>query len=183
MRLVLFSALSAVAAKNNPIQYINGLHFDTALRNTPYGHRPPSLVAFYDTESAEQVFAKTQWNFPKIGKGLRGAKSFLDDRTKLAIGFYDVQHHRNLTTFDWIEDKMDLPKRFGITKFPALVLLPPAYVAPENITVKPIVWDSKGDWRDWFSENVKGMPKPSLSYFSGSQLGTRDSCELGEWTR
>jgi hypothetical protein len=180
--MTLCAILSAVIASNEAREFINGLHFNSALRNTPYGLRPPSLVAFYDASTAGEVFLDNGWNFPNQG-GLRGAKKYIKDRSQLLIGLYDVQHHKNRTSFEWVEDRMDLPKRFGITELPALVLVPPEYIAPENITVKPIIWDGKGDWRAWFKDQVEPMTKPTLNYFNARDLITRDSCEHGEWTR
>jgi hypothetical protein len=78
---------------------------------------------------------------------------------------------------------MDLPKRFGIKKLPALALVPPEYLYPEN-SIEAVVWDGEGEWRDWFNTEIKKMTVPVKSKkWSDGAIIRRDSCEHGEATR
>jgi hypothetical protein len=105
LRAVLFVCAAIPASSVNTLRdFTNSLQFDNTVRNVPVDLRPPALIAFYDTASAEQVFSVSKMNFPKAGKGkngggmlsaLRGNKrpesEWLGYRAKLLTGAYNVQ--------------------------------------------------------------------------------------------
>jgi hypothetical protein len=99
---------------------------------------------------------------------------------------YRVDRQRNDTGYEWVEETMDLPKRFGIDpmKLPVLALVPPEYLYPENKTVEPVLWDGNGEWQEWFLTEVKKMrPPASSSKFNDGAIIRRDGCEHGESIR
>jgi hypothetical protein len=178
--LLLLSVMPPSQSMNVVRDFTNALHFHSTVRNTPHGARPPSLVAFYDSNSLEKLFGREALNFPSdLAKTI--------DRTDLLIGAYDVGRQEVSTTFSWVDDVMDLAKRFGIeaNNLPALALIPNEYAFPDNNTATPKLWtESPGglSWRQWLDEELD-LRLHSASEWGAHMLLQRDNCETNEWLR
>ena len=158
----------------------SALHFDNAVRNTPYDHRAPSLVAFYSASNkacVDQLFATSRMNFVE-----KATETY--PRTRLMVGLYDIDRREDSTWYHWDPDRMDLALRFGVNECPTLAIVPPEYAYPENKTVDPIIWDRQKAWVTWLKDNVKRMKQPYKStVWTQKMLETRDESEYGEWVR
>jgi hypothetical protein len=177
--VLLFLVVNGCLSVNVVRDFMNALHFDSTARNTPHGERPPALIAFYDSNSVDTLFSTDALNFPDdLAKKV--------SRSDLLLGVYDVGAQKARTTFEWIEETMDLPKRFGIeaSKLPVLALVPAAHAWPNNATALPKIWtaDNQLSWRSWVNTEILDK-KHESSEWGPSMLLKRDSCEEMEWTR
>jgi hypothetical protein len=173
-------ALGGTEGNNFPVDLQSALHFDNAVRNTPWDFRAPTLIAFYSTSNkacVDQLFATSRMNF--VAKATDS-----HPRTRLMVGLYDIDAQHQSTWYHWAPDKMDLALRFGVKSCPTLAIVPPEYAHPENRTVDPIIWDRHGAWVTWLKDNVRKMKQPQKSkIWTQAMLQTRDESEHGEWVR
>eukprot|EP00041_Stephanoeca_diplocostata_P019475 m.420241 g.420241 ORF g.420241 m.420241 type:complete len:434 (-) comp21315_c0_seq7:689-1990(-) len=136
------------------IDFISAYHFEDLIRDTPRHVRTPVLLAFTNISNTacKKDFDALKYN-----------EHGLPPRNKLLLGKYDMQAQYTKTWFKFT-DEMDMPKRFGITRCPTLVLIPPEYTGRrgenENDALNHLTWNGTGDWRQWVMSSIGTMTQP-----------------------
>lgn len=166
LALVAFGAMAAAA----PVSFVSFLHFQDLIRDTPYNLRPPTLMAFINNSNEECAIKFSELKYSTAG---------LPNRHKLLVGRYDMQSQYSYPWFKFTDD-MDMPKIFGITECPTLVMIRPEYSgrAGENDTLNHVTWDGRGNWRDWAKTTIATMREPdSDADWPLQRISNRDQVE------
>eukprot|EP00040_Diaphanoeca_grandis_P007107 m.39760 g.39760 ORF g.39760 m.39760 type:complete len:546 (+) comp18281_c0_seq1:303-1940(+) len=159
---------SAVGSENRVTDLLNSNHYFDLVRDTPYVHRPPSLLAFFSETDDACMRAFNRLEFNENG---------LPSRQHVFLGRYDVDKQYDFAWFKFT-DELNLAGLLEVQTCPTLVILPPEYTGRENKTKDFHVWNNEGNWRDWAIETISKYPvqRPSED-FTNKLLLTRDDAE------
>jgi len=162
------STISNAERHNQVTELINANHYFDLVRDTPYVHRPPSLIAFFSESNPE-----CRDKFYSLDFNTNG----LPRREEVFVGRYDVDKQFKFAWFKFTDD-LNLPKVLKVDACPSLVIVPPEYTGRENNTLALDVWDGSGDWKQWVTETVTKYPvKAPSTDFTNELLLVRDDSE------
>jgi len=175
------------------VDLINGIHFDDILQDSPHEIRPPSVVVFYDSNSA-----KCMQEFNKLRLDSMAERD-LPARERLFISRYDTYSAPRRAWFKFTPE-MDLEKRFQVKSCPEVVIAPPTctgmtkwcsqgrdpkdpnieLVGCENFeeSCKDLVkWDGTVNLLSWLQTQIESFREPKII----PHFGTYE--RQGKWIR
>jgi hypothetical protein len=169
---LLAASLALVSGNNKVTELVSAFHFQDIVRDTPFEHRPPSLIAFWSEGDGTCNRAYREWQFHE---GL----TQLPERQNLFVATYDVDRQYEFAWFKFTEG-MDLPARLGITACPAMAVIPRDWTGRENTSDADVrVWDNQGDWRAWANAQLADIDPPEIDAekFTDKNMMQRDDGE------